>query len=227
MNLIARLCIPVALAFAVTVQAATPGTPLTDAEKKDLLARLDALKAKYPSLSARFTETRSSQLLREPAKSEGTLAFKTPNKFRREVGGTSPSLTVSNGKVLWLYYPQFKDAQLFTLGQRAMFDDAMAALTAGLNFGQVEHFYHLAAAHDTDGGYRITLTPKKSNLKRIVKQLVILLDRDLNVRRTDLTMPKGDEVVTHYTQTRRDPLPDSTFEFTPPPDATVTRPLGK
>lgn len=227
MNFITRLCIPLFALSVAVVHAATPGTPLTDAEKADLLARLDAQKTKYPSLSAKFTETRVSQMLREPAKSEGTLAFKTPNKFRREIGGTSPSLTVSNGKVLWLYYPQFKDAQLFTLGQRAMFDDAMAAITAGLNFNQVESFYHLAAAHDANGAYRITLTPKKSNLKRIVKQLVILLDSDLNVRRTDLTMPKGDEVVTHYSQTKRDPLPDSTFEFTPPADATVTQPLGK
>lgn len=108
-----------------------------------------------------------------------------------------------------------------------MFDDAMAAITAGLNFSKVEAYYNLAAAHDTDGSTRITLTPKKGNLKRIVKQLVVTLDRELNVRRTALTMPKGDEVITHYSQTKRDDLPASTFEFTPPSDATITRPLGK
>lgn len=100
-------------ASAEATAKAPAGAPLSDTEKTDLLGRLDALKTKHPSLSARFTETRVSHLLKEPVKSEGTLAFQTPNKFRREIGGNSPNLTVSDGKVLWLYYPPIQRRPTF------------------------------------------------------------------------------------------------------------------
>ncbi len=218
-----------ALVAAALLAASGPSASaqtLTAPERAALLERLESIKAKHPSLQANFTEERTSRLLKKPVSSAGTIAFHAPNKFRREVTGSSPSLTVSNGSVLWLYYPNFKEAELYTLGHRAMFDDAMAALTAGLNFGKVEAFYNLDVAHENPG-YRVTLTPKKSNLKRIVQQLTVILDADLNVTRTDFQMPKGDRVSTVYANPRRTDLPAATFEFIPPADANVSRPLGK
>ena len=200
--------------------------PLTVPERTDLLGRLEAIRAKYPSMESNFSEQRGSHLLKKPVTSGGTIAFQVPNKFRREVTGSNPSLTVSNGRHLWIYYPNFNDVEEYTLGQRAMFDDAMAALTTGLNFAHVENFYSLEATRE-EGGFSITLTPKKGNIKRVVACLAVFLDKELNVRRTDLTLPKGDHIITHYSNPRRSALPASTFEFTPPANARVTHPLGK
>lgn len=199
---------------------------LTTEQRAAFLKELDAFKAKHPTLEADFTEERTSRLLKEPVVSKGTISFQTPNRFRREMTGDNPSLTISNGKVLWLYYPNFKEAELYTLGTRPMFDDAMAALTAGLNFGKVESFYRLNVVKEPSG-YQITLTPKRSNLKRIVKELVIKMAADLSIVRTDFQMPKGDRVTTHYRNTRYPNLSAASFDFTPPADANVSRPLGK
>jgi len=166
-------------------------------------------------------------LLKKPLTSTGHIAFQIPNKFRRELIGSNPSLTISNGHELWIYYPNFKEAEQYTLGKRAIFDDALAALTAGLDFARVEEFYQLEATPEEGGGYRIVLTPKRSNLKRIVAQLTVILDKNLDVRSTDLILPKGDQVFTTYTTPRREPIPSSTFEFVPPPGANINRPLGK
>ena len=68
---------------------------------------------------------------------------------------------------------------------------------------------------------------KRGNIKRIVQQLIVHLDKALDVSRTDLILPKGDRIVTTYSNARHTPLPASTFEFTPPAGAHVTRPLGK
>jgi outer membrane lipoprotein-sorting protein len=213
------------LALAACSSAAFADT-LTAPERADLLGKLQALREKYPSIEANFSESRTSHLLKRPVSSGGTIDFHMPNKFRREVTGSNPSLTVSNGRELWIYYRNFKEAEHYALGQRAMFDDALAALTAGLNFSRVEDFYNLDAAHE-DGIYRLTLTPRRSNLKRVVSQLTVILDKDLDVRRTELILPKGDRVTTSYSNVRRTALPASFFEFTPPADAHVTRPLGK
>jgi len=213
-----------------TALAATPAfaaEPLTPPQRTELLGRLQALHAKNPSFAANFSEQRTSRLLKKPLVSTGHIAFQIPNKFRRELTGANPSLTISNGHELWIYYPNFKEAEQYTLGKRAIFDDALAALTAGLDFARVEEFYQLDAAREEDGSHRIVLTPKRSNLKKIVAQLTVVLDKNLDVRSTDLILPKGDQVVTTYTAPRREPLPDSTFEFVPPPGANINRPLGK
>ena len=114
--------------------------------------------------------------------------------------------------------------EIYTLGQRAMFDDSLSALTAGLNFQHLDEFYDFNAFREDDG-YRVMLKPKRANIKRIVQQLTLWLDGEFRARRAELFLPKGDRITTTYKNTQRGPLPRETFEFTPPADATVSRPL--
>lgn len=208
--------------FAASVQAAD----LSPAETQTLLQTLEAKRAKSPSMTADFVEEKNTRLLSKPLVTEGTIAFQSPNKFRREVTGKSPSLTVSNGQKLWIYYPSFKEAELYTLGQKAFFDDSIAALTAGLNFNQIDKFFSYKATRES-AGYRIQLTPRSSGLKRMVKDLTVWIDDDAKVHRTETTLPKGDRVQTTYKNQRATPLSGATFDFTPPADARVSQPLGK
>ena len=201
---------------------------LSAAESQALLRNLENQRAKFPSLTADFTEEKTSHLLTKPLKSSGTLAFSVPNRFRREVTGKSPSITVSNGQKLWIYYPAFKEAELYTLGQKAFFDDSIAALTAGLNFQNIEKFFTFKASRESAASdYRIQLTPKSGGLKRMIKELAVWVDEDAKIQRTETTLPKGDRVVTTYKNLRATALPAGTFDFTPPGDANVSQPLGK
>lgn len=199
---------------------------LPAAETQALLKSLQEHRSKFPALTADFTEQKTTHLLTNPLTSEGTLSFQVPNKFRREVKGSSPSLTVSDGAKLWIYYPAFKEAELYTLGQRQFFDDSIAALTAGLNFQNVEKFYTCTAARVADG-YRIALTPRTGGLRRMVKELAVFVDAEFKIQRTDTTLPKGDRLVTTYKNQRPTALPAAIFDFTPPADARVSQPLGK
>ncbi len=213
------------LAF-FTALAFTRAADLPPAETQSLLKNLQEHRAKFPSLTADFTEEKTTHLLTKPLVSEGTISFQVPNRFRREVKGSSPSLTISDGAKLWIYYPAFKEAELYTLGQRQFFDDSIAALTAGLNFQNVEKFYTCTAAREA-GGYHLALTPRTGGLRRMVKELAVFVDADFKIQRTEATLPKGDRVVTAYKNQRPAPLPASTFDFTPPADAHVSQPLGK
>lgn len=199
---------------------------LTPADTQTLMKNLQEHRTKSPSLSAEFTEERTSHLLNKPLTSEGNIAFQVPNKFRREITGRSPSITVSNGQKLWIYYPNFKEAELYTLGQKAFFDDSIAALTAGLNFQRVEQFFTVKASHD-DHEYRLALSPRGSGLKRMVKELTVWVDDDYKIVRTETILPKGDSIVTIYRNQRGTPLSPGIFDFTPPAEAHVSQPLGK
>ncbi len=213
------------LAF-LTALDLTVAADLAPAETEALMKSLKEHRAKFPSLTADFVEEKTTHLLTKPLTSEGTIAFQVPNRFRREVKGSSPSLTVCDGTKLWIYYPAFKEAELYTLGQRQFFDDSIAALTAGLNFQNVEKFYTCTAARERDG-YRLALTPRSGGLRRMVKELAVFVDADFKIQRTETTLPKGDRVVTSYRNQLPAPLPAGTFSFAPPPDAHVSQPLGK
>jgi len=203
-----------------------PAAELTPADRAALLQQLRDVHAKQPDFQATFTEQRTSHLLNKPVTSEGSVSFSVPDKFRREVHTPSPSTTVSDGHTMWIYYPSFKEVEIYTLGQRSFFDESLAALTAGLNFEHIDEYYNFRAYREPTG-YRLELTPKKPSLRRVVEQLVLFLSPDFLPSRTEITLPKGDHLSTVYHNAHRPALSLSLFEFTPPPDAHITHPLGK
>jgi outer membrane lipoprotein carrier protein len=214
---------------AALLAAAAPSpaqSELPAQEAETLVLKLQQLRSRAPSLTADFSEQKTSRLLAKPLETRGTLAFQTPNKFRREVKGANPSTVVSDGTQLWIYYPNFNEAELYTLGQRAFFDDAIAALTAGLNFDHVAEFYKFRAFREP-GGYRFVLTPKAGGARKVVSEISVWLDQEFMIEKTVATLPKGDRVVTHYHNQRAAAVPGSRFEFKPPAGAKISQPLSK
>jgi outer membrane lipoprotein-sorting protein len=102
---------PMLAVVAVTSIASDP--PLSEAELKNLLTTI----RQNRTTQADFQEERVIRLMKKPVVSSGTVWFQPPNKFRREVKGSSPSITVSDGRDLWIYYPNFKSAERYPLGK--------------------------------------------------------------------------------------------------------------
>jgi outer membrane lipoprotein-sorting protein len=211
------------LCFVATIAQADPLSP---AEVKSLLARIREKRAVAPQMQADFQEEKIVHLLNKPISGSGKVWFQAPNKFRREVKGNSPSITVSGGQQLWIYYPKFKSAEHYSLGKRSPLDAGIAALTAGLNLENVEDTYHISASKQNDG-YRLDLTPRSPSMKRFLKSFSLTINNDLQVQRTEMLQPNGDRIITVYSNETRTPIPPSTFEFTLPPGTDVTTPLGR
>ena len=200
--------------------------PLSPADLKALLGRIREKRAAAPQVQADFQEEKSVHLLNKPIVSTGKMWFQAPNKFRREAKGSSPSISVSDGQQLWIYYPKFKSAEHYSLGKRSPLDAGIAALTASLNLENVEATYHIAGTKEADG-YQLQLTPRNPSMKRFLQTFSIRMNDELQVVRTDMQQPNGDRFVTTYSNESRAPIPASTFEFTPPPGTDVSTPLGR
>lgn len=200
--------------------------PLSPTDLKALLGRIREKRAAAPQVQADFQEEKSVHLLNKPIVSTGKMWFQSPNKFRREAKGSSPSISVSDGQQLWIYYPKFKSAEHYSLGKRSPLDAGIAALTASLNLENVEGTYHIAGTKEADG-YQLQLTPRNPSMKRFLQTFSIRMNDELQVVRTDMLQPNGDRFVTTYSNESRAPIPPSTFEFTPPPGTDVTTPLGR
>jgi outer membrane lipoprotein-sorting protein len=199
---------------------------LSPAEIKDLLGRIRQKRASAPQVQADFEENKNVHLLNKPIASSGKVWFQAPNKFRREAKGNAPSVTVSDGQQLWIYYPKFQSAEHYSLGKRSPLDAGIAALTAGLNLENVENTYHITATK-ADKGFQLELTPRAPSLKKFLQTFAIQINDELQVVRTEMLQPNSDRIVTAYSNETRAPIEPSTFEFTPPAGTNVTTPLGR
>jgi outer membrane lipoprotein-sorting protein len=213
----------VSAAFACIALATTAKTaPLSEADLKNLLAAI----RQNRTTQADFQEERVIRLMKRPILSSGTVWFQPPNKFRREVKGSSPSVTVSDGRQLWIYYPNFKSAERYPLGKGSPLDSTVAAINSALNLENIENTFRINAAK-TDKGYELALTPRTPSMKRAFQKLDLRVNDNLRVERTDMLLPNGDRIVTTYSNQMRVPIPAYTFEFKAPPDTEVTTPLGQ
>jgi len=196
--------------------------PLSEADLKNLLAGI----RQNRSTQADFQEQRVIRLMKKPILSSGTIWFQPPNKFRREVKGNSPSVTVSDGRQLWIYYPNFKSAERYPLGKGSPLDSTVAAINSALNLENIENTFQVNATK-TDNGYELALLPHTASMKRVFQKLDLHINDQLRVDRTDMLLPNGDRIATSYSNQTRAPIPPSRFEFKPPPGTEVTTPLGQ
>jgi chaperone LolA len=200
--------------------------PLSPADLKSLLGRIKEKRAAAPQLQADFQEEKNVKMLNKPITSSGKIWFQSPNKFRREAKGNSPSVTVSDGQQLWIYYPKFHSAERYSLGHRSPLDAGISAITASLNLENVEATYHISGTKEADG-FQLQLQPRNPSMKRFLQTFTIKMNSDLQVARTEMVQPNGDRIVTTYSNENRGAIPASTFEFTPPAGTEITTPLGK
>jgi len=192
--------------------------PLSPADLKSLLAQIQDKRGAAPQMQADFQEEKFIHLMTKPIMTAGKVWFQAPDKFRREVKGNSPSATVGDGQQLWIYYPNFKSAEHYSLGKRSPLDATIAALLAGLNLQNVESNYRVTASK-IDNGYQLDLVPRRP--------LSVQINAESRAQRTEMLQPNGDRIVTTYSNHVTGPIPPSTFEFTPPPGTEITTPLGK
>jgi outer membrane lipoprotein-sorting protein len=216
-----RVSLFVTLGFvALTPIAKT--APLSEGDLKNLLAGI----RQNRSTQADFQEERVIRLMKRPVVSSGRISFQPPNKFRREVKGNSPSVTVSDGRQLWIYYPNFKSAERYPLGKGSPLDSTVAAINSALNLENIENTFQISGTK-TDKGYELTLLPRTPSMKRAFQKLDLQINDTPRVDRTDMLLPNGDRIVTTYSNQTRAPVPASIFEFKPPPGTEVTTPLGQ
>ena len=206
----------------VVVRFVAQAAPFSEAELKNLLTAI----RQNRTTQADFQEERVIRLMKNPVLSSGEVWFQPPNKFRREVKGNSPSVSVSDGRDLWIYYPNFKSAERYPLGKGSPLDATVAAINSALNLENIESGFNITATK-IENGYELQLMPRSYAMKRAFQKLDLKINEKFRVERTDTLLPNGDRIVTTYSNQTRAPIPASTFEFKPPAGTEVTTPLGQ
>src|SRR5438034_3635887 len=153
-----RLSVFAALAL-VALTSFAKTAPISEGDLKNLLAGI----RQNRSTQSDFQEERVIRLMKKPILSSGRISFQPPNKFRREVKGNSPSVTVSDGGQLWIYYPNFKSAERYPLGKGSPLDATVAAINSALNLENIENIFQITPTK-SDNGYELALLPRTASM---------------------------------------------------------------
>src|ERR1700731_2719202 len=140
-------------------------SPMTQSDIDQLVQKLEALHNNQPSLQANFREERRLAMLKEPVVNEGKVWFTLPDKIRREIGGRTPSTTGIDGQKMSIYYPNYRQLEVYDLEKRSIIKDSLRALTAGLNFREVAGYYDIEGSKN-GSEYQITLSPKTASVRK-------------------------------------------------------------
>ena len=77
-----------------------------------------------------------------------------------------------------VYYPNLKEEEIYNLEKRPVLKDSLRALTAGLDFQQLNSFYYVQASKE-GAVYHITLTPKTAAIAKVIKWVTLTVDENL------------------------------------------------
>lgn len=212
--------------FLMALAASSRAQTLSPGEVKKLIARVHEKRVPLPNVQANFQEEKVTHFLNKPVVSSGKVWFQAPNKFRREVKGSTQSVAVSNGRDFWIYFPNRKSTEHFTLGKNSPVDAALSAMNTALNLENAESTFQISGTR-ADRAYELELVPRTPAAKRIFQRFDLRLSNDLLVERTEMLKPNGDKIVTTYSNQSRARIPESTFEFTPPTGTATSNPLGR
>lgn len=179
-----------ALATVLLAGAALPSPAAEPWGLEDLFARF----AQVDSSSARFAETREVGLLTAPLDSSGTLTYRRPDFLEKRtlqpqaeslrLDGDRLTLTQADGASRTLSVSSVPEIQTYVESIRS---------TLRGDVPTVMRFYE-AALEGTLQDWRMQLTPRAEEARRIVRRIVIA-GRDATIRRIEVLQADGDRSI--------------------------------
>lgn len=206
------------LLFAIS---AVHAQELSAGEVDALLSRLAESRGDS-AMQASFREERRLALMEKPVIESGTVSFLPPDKFRRQVNGGS--LTVCDGDTLWLFYPQFGEAEKYTLSANRPLRESVSAMTSGIGLQNLAKNYKVQAWRFPNG-YKIKLHPKTSSLRKAVAEIQVDISNQLFAKRLDIIGAEGDRTAITFSDERKVNLSPENFRFQPPEGVRVSEPM--
>jgi outer membrane lipoprotein carrier protein len=181
--------------------------------------RLQARYESTRSMRASFRQRVESPTLATPLESHGTVLFERPNHMRWDYAKPDEQLIVGDGKTLWIYQPDLKQAI------RAPLRDAFQAQTpltflAGL--GQVERDFDATLEREDAEHWVLRLVPKGDT--QLGTLVLVVRKSDAGLAEARITDPWDHHQPHLHDEARNVEIAPDRFRFEPPPGVDVVSP---
>ena len=216
--------------FASVSFASDDFQPVPPSQQPAAWQRFEAAHRGISNFVANVVQTKTMTVFQQPVVSEAKLWFARPNRFRWEVVKPAPSLTVSDGSFLSMYYPEFKQVERYPLKDPRLGSGPVKAITASLgeNPATLTNSCDVAMFAST-GAYRLDAVPRDPRDKRFLSRLVLDFDRtSLLLTKTTMETLNGDRTENQFVSIRANQEVDpALFHFEPPNGVKLVAPFSK
>lgn len=190
-------------------------------EAEEILERVEEAYAGIRSMQADFVQHLSVPLLGTDRTSRGRIYQRKPDRFLMRFTDPAGDVIVADGEYFWMYYPSTDSTQVI----RASMSEGGGQADLQQQFlrdANERYVATLAGEEAVDGrpAYVLTLVPRGESPYKLVR---VWVDKeDYLVRRFEMTEENDSVRRLELSNLQRNiELPDSLFEFTPPPGAEV------
>ncbi|MEW6056221.1 MAG: outer membrane lipoprotein carrier protein LolA [Bdellovibrionota bacterium] len=182
---------------------------------KDALKKMYAKYKTAKTLTAEFHQVQRNLALGTEKKSSGRLFIKSPDMFRWQTVDPEPSILVSNGKKVWYYTPPFrKEEKGQVLVRRTAETQSKLAIDVLSGQSKLEKNFNIESLEPRK--YRLVPLKPTADIEHI--ELHLESPTDLVYKLILFTKTGNQTELTLKGTTLGPRLPDTMFNFTPPPN---------
>lgn len=175
-------------------------------------------------ISARFRETKVLPLLKAPVTESGTLRFLPPDRFRKETEGPRPTLTLFDGDILWIVFPQDAFAERYSLKANRMLRTSFTAFLSLLEASSAEDSFSVTGQADKDS-FTLEFIPRNRRLRSTISRAVVEVSSNHQISTISLHDPGGGHSKIELFDQRKERMDPKKFRFVPPPGMRVSSPM--
>jgi outer membrane lipoprotein-sorting protein len=189
---VANQALGAALLVDLTAGTAFPQSASADDSFESIYRRGAKLNADLKTLTAHFTETTTSSLLTRPLTASGTVAVERPSRVVLHYLEPEPRDVLIEGDRLTIAWPgrHIRDVTNIASANRRIQKYFVESTPK-----ELEESFEVASkrADDRPGTYRLTMTPKRRQIREGLSQLELWLDESsLLLSAMRMTFPNGD-----------------------------------
>lgn len=201
---------------------------LSSSQKIDLiLSQMARIQKEARTVAARFTMEKKMALLASPVKAEGILYLTKPDKVYWEVKAPIANTLIVNGKTLWMYYPTLRQVDKVDISGKHR--KLVQYLEMSQDGSAIKESYRLRLLENSEanGLLVVELIPRTARVAKRVSKMKVWVDpQTWFITRVDMWEPNGDYSILRLQEVRLNgPVPDSVYDFRPPPGTVVNHPL--
>jgi outer membrane lipoprotein-sorting protein len=193
-----------------TTAAQGPARPASTSDLFDEIYRRGApVEKTLQAVSASFIETSTSTLLKAPQVARGTLVGRRPNQVRLEYASPDARTVVVNGPRMALDWPARHLKETRDIGGTMRRAERFFVMSSP---AELRKHFDIAAidAPDRSGSWRVTFTPKRSQMREGVSRVHLWIDRtSLVLHALKMEYPGGDTRLMEFSDVRINPPVDA------------------
>jgi outer membrane lipoprotein-sorting protein len=180
------------------------------------------------SWSADFTQTRALKALSEPLVSTGQVWFAAPQNFRWELQ-KDHTVAIRTNDTMLVLYPRLKRAEMYDFENsgRSEWKNALALLQSGFprSRADLDNQFTVLSAAEKSGVMLLELQPKSSGARKLMPQINVRLDTNLNLAGTELVFADGSRMRNDFRDVRTNADTAGRFSLEVPPGFTLVEPM--